>query len=300
MININIASKERTLRFNLTQGEESIMESARKFVMIFENEVLPILSSMFPEEKFFIRTESSLPYEDTCRNLKSIKDRSIFNWWFFFQAEEEGEEDTTPTPKWFHEFDFTPDATIKIVKDGVTNTMYLSGFTKYEGERVARIIQDEINRYNNVEVTYESMISKLFVIFNHKELTPRQIEGFKEQYGQESEITLLSEVDQGLQAETSNISPTASLLEIKALAIRAIRAAMEAGAEFIYCAGELSFCFWVNAYASGLVEYDMSDDIGGMICLTSTTKRTSVDKPDSEGKITTISTFSHERWRKVV
>lgn len=118
----------------------------------------------------------------------------------------------------------------------------------------------------------------LFVCTSHV-LTPAQLEGWD----------LIVEASTNLNNKTRQISPYATLLEIKALALEIVREALESKCKAFYCVGEPTLTFWANHFA----------DECGRICIQSTTERKSIDKIELDGTVTKTAVFKHVKWREM-
>ena len=206
------------------------------------------------------------------------------------------------------------------------------------------LTEEEVNNYCKqiAELPVEST-PVLFVAFSHN-LTQSQIDGFKSQYGvptsfsdkevedldmteeselpykMEAHIITLKEVNPELQNRISNISATATLVEIQEMAKEIVVEAVKAGATHFFMTGEATLTMWANLYAGGKASYDANcfpHSIVGysfvkfydkneliilkpkMVCIQSTTERKSVETTQPDGSVVKTQVFSHVRWREM-
>lgn len=120
-------------------------------------------------------------------------------------------------------------------------------------------------------------MKKLFVCISH-DLTEDQKQGW-------SEIVLVSDV---LKRQTSQISPTATLEEIKELAAAVVVEAE--GCSHILCAGEPTLVMHVCLMAH----------VQGIIPVQSTTVRETVEKAQPDGSVIKTAIFRHVMWRDML
>ena len=119
-------------------------------------------------------------------------------------------------------------------------------------------------------------MKKLFVCISHT-MTSEQEQGWEQ-------ITLVSS---DVKKRTSQISPMATLDEIKKLASEVVSEAVACGATHILCAGEPTLALHVALQAHGL----------GIVPTQSTTRRESQDVVQPDGSILKTAVFKHVQWR---
>lgn len=166
------------------------------------------------------------------------------------------------------------------------------------------------------------MKKKLFVALsacNAHKLTEEQIADF------DGEIILLSTVSPELAQECSNIDPNCSISHIQHLAAQVVVLAVLAESTHFCCQGEPGLQLWANLMAHGIVEYVDGDihttcsiveknqgweviqmkDLDpvypypSMKCITSATKRESIDVHQPDGSVVKSAVFKHVMWREL-
>ncbi len=118
----------------------------------------------------------------------------------------------------------------------------------------------------------------LFVCMSHK-LTAEQRDGWGN----------IVEVSDDLKKQTSQISPEATLPEIKKLASNIVAEAINAKATHILVAGEPTLMLHANLIAHQK----------GIICVQSTTRRDTVEAIQPDGSVIKTQVFRHVQWREM-
>lgn len=121
-------------------------------------------------------------------------------------------------------------------------------------------------------------MKNLFVCMSHT-LTPDQEIGWD----------IVSVVSADLKKLTSQVSPDATLLEIKELAEKVVAEAIEAKATHILVAGEPTLMLHANLLAHKK----------GLNCVQSTTRRDTVETPQADGSVVKTQIFRHVQWREM-
>ena len=143
----------------------------------------------------------------------------------------------------------------------------------------------------------------LFIVMSHT-ITQAQRDDFTNKYGETSFITL-QEVNPELSKQCQQVDPSATTVDIKELAGKVVECAADNNATHFYIAGEPTLAMWANIYANnwlspvGSDTLPMGESFPYMVCIQSTTQRTSVDEVQSDGSVKKISIFSHVQWREI-
>jgi len=126
----------------------------------------------------------------------------------------------------------------------------------------------------------------LFVAFSHS-LTEGQIADAKASLGIEK-IILLKEVAPELQIKMSQIPATATISQIKDLAIAVVDVAAYHEATHFYVAGEPAFTMHSALEAASKYKFKV---------VSSTTERVSKETAQPDGSIVKTAVFQHVQWR---
>lgn len=151
----------------------------------------------------------------------------------------------------------------------------------------------------------------VFVCLSHT-LTEAQVNDLSA-----DKIVLLGDVNAALAEQCKQINPEAPLEKVQDIAKAVVAEAREVGATHFVCQGEACLAMWANLFAfmhdakllnkagktlgsecpnDGMFFNDTS---ASMVCLQSTTRRTSVESINHQGEVVKKSVFRHVQWRNM-
>ncbi len=127
----------------------------------------------------------------------------------------------------------------------------------------------------------------LFVALSHT-LTVSQVAGFKAQFGQDTDIVTIADVNPELAKTIQNIDPNLDGNAVCELAKQVYNSARLVNATHFCCQGEPCLQIQANDFANGVMK-----------CVVATTERNSIDEPQPDGSIKKTVIFNHVMWRTI-